>query len=86
MHPGNAVGLCNETAGYYGVLCTACLPGYKRSDTYSCEPCGEGEIFRTLIIMVFLVIGLCVLVKVTLAGAVNNNTHSVFNKILMNHA
>lgn len=25
-----AVGVCNTTAGYYGALCSACLPGFKR--------------------------------------------------------
>ena len=31
--PGNAVGLCAVEKGYYGVLCTACMPGFKRKDT-----------------------------------------------------
>jgi hypothetical protein len=31
------VGDCKD--GLYGVLCTACMPGYSRSGDYGCTKC-----------------------------------------------
>ena len=84
-YPGNAVGLCDTENGYYGVMCTACLPGFKKSGQFECEVCGSGETIRVVIIMVSMVIGLCVMINFTLKGAVKGSESSVFNKILMNH-
>jgi len=84
--PGNAVGLCAVENGYYGVLCTACMPGFKRSDTFNCDKCMHIEPYFTAGAFLILTVGLCYLIKSTIEGAANaNNTHSVFNKILMNH-
>mgnify|MGYP006950275311 CR=1 FL=1 len=84
--PGNAVGLCNVESGYHGVLCTACLPGFKRSDTFDCDRCLIVEPYFTAGAFLILTVGLCVLINSTIKGAAAaNNTHSVFNKILMNH-
>lgn len=83
--PGNAVGLCNTTEGYYGALCSGCLPGYKRVDTFGCAPCSPYQIYITIVIFTLLLFGLSFLIKGTLANAKKDNTHSVFNKILMNH-
>ena len=83
--PGNANGLCDTENGYYGVMCTACLPGYKRAGTLKCEKCQDTELLKIIIIMLGLVIGLCILIRTTLKGAVKESDSSVFNKILMNH-
>ena len=83
--PGNANGLCDTENGYYGVMCTACLPGFKRSGVLKCEKCTSTELFRILAVIVGLVFGVCLLVKMTIAGAEKESDSSVFNKILMNH-
>jgi hypothetical protein len=31
---GNLVGLCDKENGYSGVLCSACLPGFKREGNF----------------------------------------------------
>ena len=82
---GNAVGLCDSDNGYYGVMCTACLPGFKRSGVSSCEVCGSTETFRVVAIMISMVVGLCMMVNVTLKSAVRGSESAVFNKIFMNH-
>ena len=84
-YPGNAVGLCDTSKGYYGVMCTACLPGFKRSGIASCEKCESSEIIRVILIFIGLITGLCFLVRATLKSAVKGSDSSVFNKILMNH-
>lgn len=78
--------MCAIEKGYYGVLCSACLPGYKRTDIYSCTACTPYEPYYTALAFVLITIGLSYLIKSTIDGAASaNNTHSVFNKILMNH-
>ena len=85
-YPGNAVGLCNTDAGYYGVLCSACLPTFKRSGLFECDACLEIEPYFTVGAFIILTVAVCGLVTMTINGAASaNNTHSVFNKILMNH-
>ena len=84
-HPGNAVGLCDVEKGYYGVMCTACLPGYKRSSTTGCEKCENTETIRVVVIMTAMTIVVCYLIQATLKGAEKASDASVFNKILMNH-
>ena len=72
--------------GYYGALCSACLPGYKRSGKFKCSKCAFSEPYFTAGAFLALAIGLSYMIKSTIDGAANeNNTHSVFNKILMNH-
>jgi len=73
--------------GYYGALCSSCMPKTSRSDSYECEACPDEiyNILRISGIMIALTFGLVMLVKSTLAGAVKKNTHSVLMKILMNH-
>lgn len=85
-YPGNANGLCDTENGHYGVMCTACLPGFKKSGQFSCAECTSSEMIRVVIIVVSMVVGLCVMVKYALKGAVKGSEQSVFNKILMNHA
>ena len=83
---GNAFGLCDTENGFYGVMCTACLPGFKRSGIQSCTACGSGETVRVVLIVITMVVGLCVMVNYALKGAIKGSEQSVFNKILMNHA
>lgn len=63
--PGNANGLCDVKKGYYGVMCTACLPGFKRSGLLNCEPCKSAELLNIIVIMAGLIIGVCLLVYMT---------------------
>ena len=85
-YPGNPFGLCDTENGYYGVMCTSCLPGYKKSGLSECELCTDGEYYKVAIIMVGMTFGLCFLVRTTLKGAVSKEANSsVFNKIIMNH-
>jgi hypothetical protein len=83
---GNAVGLCAVEDGYYGVLCSACMPGFKRKDTFGCDKCMHIEPYLTVGAFIIMIVGLSFLINSTIKGAASaNNTHSVFNKILMNH-
>ena len=84
-YPGNAVGLCDTESGYYGALCSACLPGYKRHGAFACVECSDSQLYSTMGIFFALVVALVFLVKGTLGNARKDNTHSVFSKILMNH-
>lgn len=81
----NPVGDCLD--GYYGALCSACMPGYSRSGDYGCKVCPKPalNLLRIIGIMILVIIGVALLVKSTINGAVKKNTHSVYSKILMNH-
>jgi hypothetical protein len=83
--PGNLVGRCNYEEGFYGVLCSMCLPGYITKGA-QCTKCDYSiELYKMLGIF-FLLLGCLVsLVKKTIEGATQENTHSVLTKILMNH-
>lgn len=83
---GNLLGLCDKENGYSGVLCSACLPGYKRQGNFECSKCTKLEVLFIVGSFVLIGIGLCILVKTIIQGAASaNNTYSVFTKILMNH-
>jgi hypothetical protein len=65
-----AVGVCNTTAGYYGALCSGCLPGFKRQGLTKCKACSSRyETFFTTATLVVFLIALVVLVKVIIEGA-----------------
>jgi hypothetical protein len=86
LTPGNQVGMCNVREGYYGTLCSACMPGYKREGNFSCEKCQPHQIYIMGGVFFTMIFVLCFLIRSTINGADKaNNTHSVFNKILMNH-
>jgi len=84
-HYGNAFGLCDSENGFYGVMCTACLPGYKREGVASCTKCEDSELLKIIFIVCGLLLGICLLVRVTIKGALKASDSTVFNKILMNH-
>ena len=79
------VGSCLD--GYYGALCSSCMPGFARSGKYGCSPCPEParNISRITGLLLLVVFAVAFLVRSTLAGATQKNTHSVYTKILMNH-
>ena len=81
----NPVGDCSE--GYYGALCSACMPEYSRSGSYACKKCPSAilNLLRIGGIMVLMVLGVVFMVRSTLGGANKKNVHSVYTKILMNH-
>lgn len=65
-----AVGVCNTTAGYSGALCSACLPGFKRSGLTGCKKCSDKyEIYFTMATLVVFVVGIVLFVKITIDGA-----------------
>jgi len=81
-----AVGVCNTTAGYYGALCSGCLPGFKRQGLTKCKPCSEKyEIYFTAATLLVFIVALVLLVKITIDGAEKEDMQSVFNKVMMNH-
>lgn len=69
----NPVGDCAE--GYYGALCSACMPGYSRSSTYECKACPEPlpNLLRIVGILIIFILGLGFFVKSTLDGATKQN-------------
>lgn len=81
----NPVGDCSD--GYYGALCTSCLPGYSRSGDYKCNQCPNGNtnIIRISGIMALLLVAIIFLVRATLNSAVKKSIHSIYNKIFLNH-
>lgn len=54
----NPVGECGD--GYYGALCSSCLPGYTRSGQYGCSKCPSAakNLFRIIGIIVALIAGM----------------------------
>jgi len=81
-----SVGVCNTTAGYYGALCSGCLPGFKRDDFFKCKKCSDKYelIFTVTTLGVFFIL-LFLLTRYTINGAENEDMQSVFNKVMMNH-
>jgi hypothetical protein len=80
-----STGQCAE--GYYGALCSACLPGYFKQSGFSCKECGERvyNIIRLVSIIIIASVAVSVLIRSTIANQSKIQTHSVFIKILMNH-
>jgi hypothetical protein len=37
--PGNLVGRCDVALGFYGVMCSMCLPGYIAGEGPKCTKC-----------------------------------------------
>jgi len=64
----NATGNCAE--GYYGALCSACLPTFSRSGSYGCEKCDsiEANAIRMTGIIMLLILAVVFLVKSTIEG------------------
>lgn len=62
------VGDCQE--GYYGALCSACMPGFARSGSFGCIKCPDPaiNILRISSLFLLLIIAICLLVKSTLSG------------------
>ena len=83
--PGNANGLCEIDKGYYGVMCTACKPGFKREGLTDCKECSKQEIVNTSLLVGAMLIVIIIVVNTTIKGAVQDSESSVFNKVLMNH-
>ncbi len=84
-HDNNPVGDCVE--GTYGVLCSACMPGYARSGSYGCSECPDPliNLLRIIGIILILAVVIAMLVRSTINSATRKNTHSVYLKIFMNH-
>ena len=83
---GNALGLCDDELGYYGVMCSMCLPGYREYKG-KCSKCNYAIdkyiTAGTLIIFILLIV---FMVKNVLKSAIKENTTtSVMSKILVNH-
>ena len=81
----NPVGNCSE--GYYGALCSACMPGYARSGSYGCSKCPADlpNLLRILGIMIAAIGAVGYMVRGTINSAGKKNTHSVYFKIFLNH-
>ncbi len=61
-----AVGTCAD--GYYGALCSSCMPGYARSDKHGCGKCPSPilNFLRILGLMSIIILAIGILVKNTL--------------------
>lgn len=81
----NPVGDCKE--GTYGVICSACMPGYARSGSFGCAQCPDPliNLLRVIGIILILAFIVALLVRSTINSATRKNTHSVYLKIFMNH-
>lgn len=74
--------------GYQGILCADCEVGYSRTGQFECALCPEpvANVIRICFIMIFVIFGVTMLIKSTLAGAKERkNVTSIYTKILMNH-
>jgi hypothetical protein len=61
-------GVCAD--GYYGALCSACMPGYFKQTGFICRPCGNKayNIIRLVGITILATVGLTLLIRSTIAG------------------
>jgi hypothetical protein len=60
----------NCKTGYYGALCSACMPRYSAVSQYTCTKCGDKttDILKMLGIMVMAFSCIVLLIRSTLAG------------------
>jgi hypothetical protein len=83
----NPTGNCAE--GYYGALCSACVPGWHKQDKHGCARCESPEwnLIRMAGVMALMILIIVFLVRSTIQeeNQKRRQTHSVFIKIMMNH-
>ena len=75
-------------AGYQGTLCADCAVGYSESNDFECGECPDPlwNAIRLALIMFAVILLIVLMVRSTLAGAVQRkNVNSVYLKIMMNH-
>jgi predicted outer membrane repeat protein len=74
--------------GYDGVLCSEWEIGYSRTGTYEWSkwPDPVWNIIQIILILMAVILGIAIMVRSTLAGALQRkNIQSVYIKLLMNH-
>lgn len=66
--PYSYTGFCGE--GYYGALCSSCVPTYYRSGEYGCELCADPSLngLRMAGVLALVITFVVLLVKSTIAG------------------
>ena len=82
----NPQGSC--LAGYEGILCAECSPGYSSTGSYQCSPCPAyiTNIVRITGILIGAIIIVVLMIRSTLKGALEKkNVTSIFQKIMLNH-
>ena len=82
----NSWGQC--FTGYQGKLCADCKAGFSRTGDYEWGKCPDPvwNIIRIVLVMTGVTVGLVILIKSTLAGALQRkNIQSVYIKLMMNH-
>ncbi len=48
----------NCSAGYQGIACTACSPGYSRTQDFVCSPCGSKA--TSVLVLLAILIGVII--------------------------
>ena len=82
----NNLGEC--FTGYQGILWADCVPGFSRTSGYEWGLCPNQvwNVIRLLLVFIAVIIGIAILIKSTLAGALQKkNVQAVYMKLLMNH-
>eukprot|EP00347_Sterkiella_histriomuscorum_P005934 403354704 len=75
-------------AGYQGILCADCEPGFSRTGDHKCSKCPDktANSFRLIVIGIAVFLLLIFLVRSTLNSATQkNNITNIYMKILLNH-
>ena len=74
--------------GYQGILWADCEVGFSRTREHECNKCPDPvlNITRLCLVMIAVVVSIVIMVRSTLAGALQRkNIQSVYIKLLMNH-
>jgi hypothetical protein len=82
----NELGECADS--YEGILCSTCIVGYSKTDTFKCSKCPPyySNAIRLIFILIAAIFVVVYLVRSTLKGAKEEkNITSIYIKILMNH-
>ena len=86
MSTTDYTGTC--ASGYTGIKCSACLPGYSKSNKGSCDICpSEAQNICILFLLVLALVIICIiLVKTTIKSAfASKSRHSIYIKIFTNY-
>ena len=82
----NNLGEC--FTGYQGILWADCVPGFSRTSGFEWGLCPNQvwNVIRLLLVFIAVIIGIAILIKSTLSGALQKkNVQAVYMKLLMNH-
>ena len=64
------MGRCDIENGYYGVMCDSCLPGFSSDGPHKCRKCSEWEFITIPVLVILMIVGIVILVRMALKGAI----------------